>query len=113
MLNTFSGIGRLSTDPEINRNNGSISARFNIAINEFYKKDNDLHKATHWIPCIAHGRLAEICGEFLTRGSQVAVRGPVKLQTASDENGQKKTNLEVNVLELEFLSTRSYEDQTA
>jgi single-strand DNA-binding protein len=106
MLNSFSGIGRLGNDPEARTNNGTMIATFDIAINEFYKKDNELQKRTHWIPCVCFGRLAEIVKEFLSKGAQVAVRGPLQLNQWSAEKGQSLTKLEVHVQELEFLSAR-------
>ena len=101
MLNSFSGIGRLGSDPEVTTTGQGLVASFKIAINEFYKEDDELKKRTHWIPCVAYDRLAEIVGEFLEKGSQVAVRG--QLKTSSDKK------LEVHVLELEFLSSKQPE----
>lgn len=100
MLNTFSGIGRLGNDPETSNNNGTKVTRFELAINEFYKQNNDLQKRTHWIPCVTYGRLAEIVMEFCGRGNQVGVRGPITLKEWTDGNGNKTRGLEVHVLEL-------------
>ena len=98
MLNSFSGIGRLGSDPEVTKHNGSITARFDLAINEFYRQDDELQKATHWLPCKAHGRLAEICGEFLQRGSQVAVRGPIKTELLEDDHDSQRRRLVVSII---------------
>lgn len=106
MLNSFSGIGRLGADPQIRKNGEKVSATFNIAINEFYKQDNDLRKKTHWIPCVSFGRLAEIAGEFLTKGSLVGVRGPLKYGEWLDDSGNKQRRIEVQIVEFEFLSSR-------
>ena len=106
MLNSFSAVGRLGNTPEIFTNSDTIVATFDIAINEFFKKDGELNKNTHWIPCVTYGRLAEIVGEFLRKGSQVGVRGPLKMKQWSNEQGQKMKRLQVQVVDLEFLSTR-------
>lgn len=107
MLNSFSGIGRVSADPTITKSeNGDIVAELDIVINEFYKADGDLHKKSHHIPGIAHGRLAEIIGEFVTKGSQVGVRGPLRAT-----NGDGKGKLIISINELEFLSSRAAMEQ--
>lgn len=106
MMNSFSGIGRLGSDPSIYHKEEKCIAKFSIAINEFYKKDTELQKKTHWIPCVAYGRLAEITEEYLKKGSQVGVRGPLKLRQWNGEKGDKMSELQVNILELEFLSSK-------
>ena len=98
MLNSFSGIGRLGSDPELRNIDGNMKAEFHININEFFKnRDGELDRKKHWIPCQTHGRLADIVGEFLRKGSQVGIRGSL---VRTDEN-----NLCVDVKELEFLSS--------
>lgn len=110
MLNSFSGIGRLGADPEVINKNGSTVANFDLAINEFFKQSDELCKRTHWIPCVAFGRLAEIAGEFLRKGSLVGIRGPLELREWSNGNGKKLKKLQVHVNELEFLSARQTEE---
>lgn len=105
MLNSFSGIGRLGSDPEMNKKGESFVACFDLAINEFFKQNGDLQKKTHWIPCVAFGRMAEITGEFLKKGSQVGVRGSLQSDEWRDGGVQKK-RLRVHVAELEFLSAK-------
>lgn len=110
MLNSFTGIGRLGADPNVFNKGNSIIATFDIAINEFYKEADELQKRTHWIQCIAFGRLAEIVGEFLRKGSLVGVRGSVQYRKWNDNGGNGKSNLKVSVAELEFLSARQTEE---
>ncbi|MBN2382545.1 single-stranded DNA-binding protein [bacterium] len=112
MLNTFSGIGRLSSDPQVTKDNGTVTTRFEIGINEFFRQGNDLKKKTHWVPCLCYDRLAEIAGEFLTKGSQVGIRGPLKSNEWTDANGKHKNGLAVFVTELEFLSSRLADEST-
>lgn len=107
MLNTFSGIGRLGNDPHvIKKDDGLMVTTFDLAINEFYRKDNELQKKTHWIPCVTFGRMAEIASEFLRKGSQVGVRGQLKFDEWRSESGSQKKALRVHAAELEFLSSR-------
>lgn len=107
MLNSFTGIGRLGKDPDVQQNGNSMVATFDIAINEFYKKSDELQKRTHWIPCITFARLAEISGEFLRKGSLVGVRGALCQREQATDSGKKYKKLLVTVSELEFLSARN------
>jgi len=105
MLNSFSGIGRLINDPEATKKpEGFIQADFTLRVTEFYKQDNDLHKRDHRIPCRAFGRLAEICLEFLTKGSQVGIRGVLR-ELPQNGKPEGNTKLGVTINELEFLSS--------
>lgn len=113
MLNSFQGIGSLGADPQVFNKNGSTVATFDIAINEFFKADNELQKKTHWIPCVAFGRIAEIAGEFLRKGSQVGVRGPLKERQWTNDRGKKSKTLQVHVAEMEFLSSRPADESQA
>jgi len=103
MLNNFCGVGRLEKDPELHRNGDLLVASFEIGINEFFKIDDVLEKKTHLIPIVCYGRLAEIAGEFLKRGSQIAVRGPLKVDD--------KKKLYVKALDIEFLTSRLFPEQ--
>jgi len=113
MLNSTSIIGRLGSDPEVNTGNGQVSTTFSLAVNEFYKVNDELCKQTHWIPCICFGRLAQIAGEFLRKGVQAGVRGQLKQRQITNSTGHKINKIEVNVLELEFLSSRPITDANA
>jgi len=109
MLNSVSIIGRLGSDPVVKSNGNSVQARFEIAVNEFFKADNELQKKTHWVPCITFDRLAQIVSEFLVKGSQIGIRGPLKSYSITDSQGSKVNRLQVHVTELEFLSSRLHE----
>jgi len=109
MLNSFNGIGRLGGDPQVFKNEDQMVATFDIAINEFFRSNNEMQKKTHWIPCVAFGRMAELASEFLRKGSQIGVRGALKERQWNNGGNQRKT-LQVHVAEMEFLSSRSAEE---
>lgn len=79
-------IGNLGADPEVRYfQDGTAVANFNIATSEEWKDRNTGEKRskTEWHRIVAFRRLAEICGEYLTKGKQIYIEG--KLQTRSYE----------------------------
>ena len=76
MLNKVQLIGFLGADPEVRYTNDSEAiARVNIATSESWKKDGEKHEKTEWHRVVFFGKLAEIVGEYLKKGSLVFVDG--------------------------------------
>ena len=94
MLNKVQLIGFLGADPEVRRSNDSDAiARANIATSESWKKDGEKHEKTEWHRVVFFGKLAEIVGEYLKKGSLVYVEG--RLQTRSwDKDGETRYTTE-------------------
>ena len=80
-------IGNLGRDPEISyaQSNGTAITKFSIAISEKWrdKITGEIQKRVEWHRITAFGRLAEICGEYLSKGKQVCIVG--RIQTSSWE----------------------------
>ena len=95
MLNKVQLIGFLGADPEVRRSNDSDAiARANIATSESWKKDGEKHEKTEWHRVVFFGKLAEIVGEYLKKGSLVYVEG--RLQTRSwDKDGETRYTTEI------------------
>lgn len=90
-INKVQLIGRLGNDPELRyTGSGEAVCNFNMATDESYK-DSDGNKVekTEWHRIVAWSRLAEICGEYIKKGSLVFVAG--KIQTRSYENKEGVT----------------------
>ncbi len=96
-LNKVILIGRLGKNPEIRySSDGKGVANFSIATDETYKdKNNNLQTITEWVKIVAFGKLAEICGEYLTKGKLVYVEGKLRTRSWTDQNGEKKYTTEV------------------
>jgi single-strand DNA-binding protein len=103
MINQCNFIGRLGADVEQRyTQSGKAVASFSIAVQE--RKDSP----TEWVRIVAWERLAEVCTEFLTKGSLVFVSG--RLQTRSwEQDGQKKYTTEIVAREMKMLDTRREE----
>lgn len=107
-------VGRVGQPPEVRfTQGGQAVANFSIACNEKWKgKDGADKETTTWVRCSTWGKLAELCGQYLQKGSLVYVEG--KLQNREyEKDGVKRTSTEVVAREVVFLSSKSERTQTA
>lgn len=113
MLNDCNFIGRLGKSPEVHHGDTFQATSFSIACSEKWKdKGGEQQERTEWVNCKAFGKLAEICGTWLDKGSLVYVKG--KLQTSSwEKDGEKKYKTEVVLSEMKMLSPKSENKQSS
>ncbi|MEF9709506.1 single-stranded DNA-binding protein [Escherichia coli] len=82
-------VGRLGKDPEVRYiPNGSAVANLQVATSESWrdKQTGEMREQTEWHRVVLFGKLAEVAGEYLRKGSQVYIEG--QLRTRSwDDNG--------------------------
>ncbi len=107
-LNKVLLIGRLGKNPEIRYTpDGLAIANFSLATDEGYKgKDGTYQSNTEWHRIVAFGKLAEICGEYLTKGKQVYIEGRIQTRSWNDQNGEKKYSTEIIANNLIMLDSR-------
>ena len=86
-------IGRLGKDPEVKyMPSGDAVAKFSLATDEVFKdRSGEQQRRTEWHIIVAWKRLAEICGEYLTKGKQVYIEGSIRSRQWEDQNGNKRT----------------------
>lgn len=95
-LNRVQLLGRLGGDPEVrSTQNGTNVANFNIATSEKYTKDGETQEKTQWHRVVAWGKLAEIGGEFLNKGSLVMIEGKLETRQYEDKEGATKYATEI------------------
>ncbi len=109
MINTVTIVGNLGQDPEIRYTASGVPvASFTVAVNEVYKgKDGQKVKKVHWFRVSAFQRLAEVVGEYCTKGSKVGVRGQLQQRTWQDSEGLNHSIVEIRARELELLSGKN------
>lgn len=109
MINTVTIVGNLGQDPEVRYTASGVSvAGFTVAVNEVYKgKDGQKVKKVHWFRVSAFQRLAEVVGEYCTKGSKVGVRGQLQQRTWQDSDGVNHSIVEIRARELELLSAKN------
>ncbi len=104
-LNRVMLIGRLGADPQLKyTSSGRANVNFNLATNASWKdSDGNQQEKTDWHRIVAWGKLAEIIGEFLKKGSNVYIEGRLQTRSYDDQNGVKRYITEVVASDLEML----------
>ena len=100
-------VGRLGADPEVRYTpSGKPVASFNLATEETWKgQDGAKHSKTEWHKVIAWGKLGEIAGEYLKKGSQVYIEGKLQTRSWEDKEGNKRYVTEILAQSFQFLDT--------
>ena len=108
MLNKVMLIGRLGSDPEIKyTQSGSPIANLRIATDESYTDRNGTRQErTEWHTAIAFQRTAEICQQYLHKGSLVYIEGKLQTRKWQDKNGQDRYSTEIQCQRLQMLERR-------
>lgn len=105
MLNKVILIGRLGRDPETRyMPNGEAVCNFSVATSEKYTdKNGQRQEATEWHEVTMFRKLAEIAGQYLTKGSQVYIEGKIKSRKYTDKNGVERTAYDIIANEMKML----------
>lgn len=96
MVNKVILLGFLGKDVEMRYTPSGIAvANFSLATSETRNKDGQKETKTEWHRVIAFGKLAEICGEYLSKGRQVYLEGKLQTRSWDDKEGNKRTTTEI------------------
>ena len=110
MYNKVFMIGRLTRDPETRVTMSGITiTRFTVAVDRFKKKDAQENTAD-FIRVVCWRRLAEICGEFLSKGKLVAVEGRLQVESY-EKDGEQKESAEVVADNVQMLDRKNVENE--
>ncbi|WP_462157075.1 single-stranded DNA-binding protein [Pseudoalteromonas sp. GB56] len=93
-------VGNLGQDPEVRyMPNGNGVANISIATSDSWKDKNtgQMQERTEWHRVVLFGKLAEVAGEYLRKGSQVYVEGKLQTRKWTDQSGQEKYTTEIVV----------------
>jgi len=102
-MNIFCATGNLGNDAEVRQTVTTTLATFSLAVKTGYGDK----QATMWVRANLWGKRAE--GgliQYLKKGQQVAVSGELKLNTYTTNEGVERTNLELNVNELDLIGSK-------
>ena len=104
-LNKVLLIGNLTRDPELRYiPSGSAVATFTIGVNRFYTtQTGEKKEQASFIRIVVWGRRAEVCGEYLSKGSPVFVEGRLQSRDWQTQDGQKRNTVEVIADNIQFL----------
>lgn len=104
-------VGNLGNDPEIRytQNGGTPIANLSIATSEGWKdkQSGEMVEQTEWHRVVCFARLAEICGEYLRKGSKVYIEGRIRTRKWQDQSGNDRYTTEIIANEMQMLDSRS------
>ena len=104
-------IGNLTKDPELTTtSNGVAVCRFSIAVSRRYA-NSDGERETDFLNIVVWRSLGENCHKFLKKGSKVGVVGNIQSRSYDATDGSKRYVTEIVAEEVEFLSTKTADDQ--
>ena len=108
-------IGRLGADPQLKYTpSGRANVNFNLATNAVWKdQEGNQQERTDWHRVVAWGKLAEVMGEWLKKGSLVYLEGRLQSRSYDDANGVKKWVTEVVASDMEMLGKKGGEGSEA
>ncbi|MBF0205627.1 MAG: single-stranded DNA-binding protein [Oligoflexia bacterium] len=103
-------IGRLGQNPEVKyAPSGMPVCTFSIATTESWKDKNNGQKVekTEWHRVVAWAKLAEICGQYLSKGKQVFIEGRIQTRSWDDKDGTKRYMTEILAQNVQFIGAAS------
>lgn len=99
-VNRVTILGNLGSDPEVKYTaSGSAIANLTVATSESWsdKATGEKKEVTEWHRVVLFGKLAEVAGEYLRKGSQVYIEGQLRTRKWTDQSGQEKYTTEIVV----------------
>lgn len=101
-------MGNLTRDPEVrSTNSGQSVTSFGLAVNRTWKSaDGNQQESVSYIDCVAWGKAGEIIAQYLQKGRALLVSGRLE-QRSWDQDGQKRSKVEVIVEDFNFVDSRS------
>ncbi len=102
-------IGNLTKDPELRYTPQGIAVvNLRMAVNRKFKnKNQELKEETCFITAVAWDKQAETCNQYLHKGSSLLVEGRLQSRSWEDNNGQKRSVIEVRAERVQFLGAPS------
>lgn len=101
-------VGNLGADPVVRYlPSGEAVVNLSLATTDTWKdKNGDKQEATEWHRVSFFGRLAEVCGQYLRKGSQIYVEGSIRTRKYTDKDGVEKYATEVRGERMQMLGSR-------
>ena len=103
-------VGNLGKDPEVRyMPSGGAVANTTLATSESWKdkQSGETQERTEWHNLTFYGKVAEIAGEYLKKGSQIYVEGSIRTEKWQDKEGKDRFTTKIIVSEMQMLGSRS------
>ncbi|WP_063826909.1 single-stranded DNA-binding protein, partial [Cupriavidus sp. WS] len=102
-------VGNLGADPETRyMPSGDAVTNIRVATTDRYKdkQSGEMKEATEWHRIAFFGKLAEIAGQYLKKGSSVYVEGRIRTRKWTDQSGAEKYSTEIIAEQMQMLGSR-------
>ena len=108
MVNRVTILGNVGKDPEvITPNENTTIAKFSVATSETFKdKAGEKKTETSWHNVVAFGKLAEIIGNYVKKGSKIYIEGKIKYGSYEDKDGNKKYTTDIIANNMTMLDSK-------
>ena len=103
-------MGRLTRDPDVRYSAGESStavARYTLAVDRRFRRNNDGEQTADFIGCVAFGRSAEFAEKYLRQGLKVVLTGRIQTGSYTNRDGQKVYTTDVVVEDQEFAESKA------
>ena len=103
-------MGRLTRDPEVRYSQGENAlaiARYTLAVDRRFNRNNSDEQTADFINCVAFGRAGEFAEKYLRKGTKVVVTGRIQTGSYTNKDGQKVYTTDVVVEECEFAESKN------
>ena len=107
-------MGRLTRDPEVRYSQGENStaiARYTLAVDRRFRRNNDGEQSADFINCVAFGKTAEFAEGYLKQGTKVVGCGRIQTSSYTNKEGQRVYSTDVVIEELEFAESKKSAQQ--
>jgi single-strand DNA-binding protein len=102
-VNSVNIIGRIGQEPESKTVGSSMKTTFSIAYSQKWKSQQGQKEKTNWFEVHTWGRLAELCGQYLSKGQLVGVSGQLEQDTWETQDGKKRSKVFIKANVVKFL----------
>ena len=99
-------IGRLTKDPDVRQTQDHTVARYTLAVDRKVRRDNNAVTA-YFISCVAWDQKAEFAGNYLKKGTKIAVTGHIQTGKYTNRDGQTIYTTDVVIDDQEFCESKS------
>ena len=103
-------MGRLTRDPEVRYSQGENAlaiARYTLAVDRRFNRNNSDEQTADFINCVAFGRAGEFAEKYFRKGTKVAVTGRIQTGSYTNKDGVRVYTTEVVVEEQEFAESKN------
>lgn len=108
-LNKVMIIGNVGRDPEMRYTpDGKAQAKFSVAVSRYWmNQESERKEETEWFNIVAWDKLAETCGNYVTKGQKVYVEGRLQTRMWEGQDGQKHKSVDLVARDVVFMSPKA------